>query len=97
MTRLLLLPLSLLVLPGLSFAQPLYTASLATPQTTRSVVKEMRWTCAGAQCTAPRDATAPDIVVCEAVARKLGPVTAFSAGERAFSPAQIAQCNGSRR
>lgn len=80
--------------PALASPAP-YVAALSTPVSSRAVVHDVAWTCAGATCTAPRAGTAPDAVMCAAVARKLGPLTAFTAGERAFGADELARCNGS--
>ena len=75
-------------------AEPLYTASLATPATKHVIVRDTAWNCTGATCAAIRTATSPDAVVCAAVAKKLGPLTAFAAGDTNFDAAQIDKCNG---
>lgn len=74
-------------------AASVYEVALAAPATTRVIVKDMRWSCAGARCTAPRTASSPDGHVCAAVARKLGRVEAFAAAGRAFDAEALAKCN----
>jgi hypothetical protein len=86
------LSLILVAAPGLA-AEPLYRASLAAPAASRVIVKDVAWSCAGAACSAPRTATLPDANVCTAVARKLGRLTGFEAGGRAFEAAELEKCN----
>lgn len=83
--------------PASAEARSLYKAALATPVATSLVVKDVRWSCGGASCSAVRTGNSPDGNVCSAVVKKLGPVTAFSAGEKAFDPAQLEKCNAAAK
>ncbi|WP_380872853.1 hypothetical protein ACFB49_37540 [Sphingomonas sp. DBB INV C78] len=71
----------------------MYRVGLATPTTATLVVKDLRWSCVGDSCSAVRTGTSPDGNVCSAVARKLGPVTSFSAGAKTFDEAALEKCN----
>ncbi|OHT18428.1 CC_3452 family protein [Edaphosphingomonas haloaromaticamans] len=95
MLRPILLPMIALAaaLPAQAQVQPMYHAGLAKPLTATLVVKDLRWSCIGDSCSAIRNGTSPDVNVCSAVARKLGPVTSFSAGPRTFDQAAIDKCN----
>lgn len=73
--------------------EPLYRASLEKPAATRTIVKDMAWSCAGADCAAPRTASTPDGNVCAAIARKLGRLVSFQAGDRTFAAAELEKCN----
>lgn len=73
--------------------RPLYRAGLATPVTTTTIVRDLRWACVGDMCSAPRTATSPDANVCAAIARRLGRLTSFAVGDRSFDPAQLERCN----
>ena len=53
--------------------------------------------CAGADCVAPRTASAPDGNVCAAVARKLGRLVSFQSGGRAFAAEELAKCNAAAK
>jgi hypothetical protein len=89
-----LLPLLLLALPAPALAQASFHASLAAPAPAgRTVAKETLWTCAGTECRAPRSGLSSDMNECRAMARKLGRVTAFFAGERSFAAADLDRCN----
>lgn len=89
-----LLPLLLVAaMPASAQGQPMYRAGLATPVTATLIVKDLRWACIGDSCSALRTGTSPDVNVCAAVARKLGPVTSFSAGNETFDAAALQKCN----
>jgi len=90
------LPLMLVAAPALAGA-PLYRASLEKPAASRVIVKDLAWSCTGADCAAPRTADAPDANVCTAVARKLGRLVGFEAGGRAFEAAELEKCNAAAR
>jgi len=77
--------------------QPMYRAGLATPTTATLVVKDLRWSCVGDSCSAPRTATSPDGNVCSAVVRKLGALTSFSAGAKTFDAAALEKCNAAAK
>lgn len=79
--------------PVLAQAQPMYRAGLAKPLTASLILKDVRWSCIGDSCSAIRNGTSPDVNVCSAVVRKLGPVTSFSAGGRDFDAAALEKCN----
>jgi hypothetical protein len=69
-------------------------AELATPQEgTRNVVVDSRvWSCTGNACTASGNDPRPAIA-CRKLARKLGPVTRFAAGQGELDDAGLAICN----
>ncbi|ARS28608.1 CC_3452 family protein [Sphingomonas sp. KC8] len=100
MLRFALLPLASLIVaafPAQAQVQPMYRAALATPITATLVVKDLRWSCGGDSCSALRTGSSPDANVCAAVARKLGPVTGFSAGSNMFDAAALEKCNAAAR
>jgi hypothetical protein len=86
--------LSLVLLAGPAVAaEPLYRAGLEKPAGSRLIIKELAWSCDGAVCTAARTAASPDINVCASVARKLGRLVSFQAGDRAFEAGELEKCN----
>jgi hypothetical protein len=62
-----------------------------------AIVRDMRWACAGATCSAQRSATSPDANVCASVARRLGRLTRFAVGDREFDAAALERCNAAAR
>lgn len=87
---------SLTLLGSAAIAQPAggyYEVTLAQPAATaRTVVHEMVVKCDGATCSAAQGASRPAIV-CASIARELGPVTAFRAGDAALDGEALAKCN----
>ncbi len=77
--------------------EPLYHAALEKPAAARLIVKDVSWSCTGAACSAPRTATAPDANVCASVARRLGRLISFQAGDRAFEAAELKKCNAAAK
>ena len=79
-----------------SAAAPSYRATLAASAAAVAVVRDLRWQCAGAICTAPFTATSSAATVCASVVRKLGAVTAFAAGAHMFTRDEPDRCNTAR-
>lgn len=72
---------------------PYYKAELAQSVTAqKQLLRGVFVKCDGASCRAAQAGTAPRNM-CITISRKLGEVTAFSAGERVFDAAEIAACN----
>lgn len=71
-----------------------YAAALSRPMEgqQRVIQKGILWQCAGAQCSAPRDASRP-AMVCARLARKVGPVVRFATPQGTLVPAELARCN----
>lgn len=60
------------------------------------VTRSAIWKCQEGGCTAPR-AEMRDAVMCELVAREIGTLSAFRAGETEFSADALAKCNAKAR
>ena len=72
---------------------PYYKAELAAPATAqKQLLRGVFVSCDGVNCRAPQAGTAPKNM-CITISRKLGEVTAFSAGNRTFDATEIAACN----
>ncbi|MBS0504938.1 MAG: hypothetical protein JSS55_14290 [Proteobacteria bacterium] len=86
---------SLTLLGSAAIAQPAggyYNITLAEPAATKTVVHDMVVNCDGANCSANQGTSRPAIV-CASVARQLGPVTAFRAGDTVLDGEALAKCN----
>jgi len=90
--------LSLAFIPAAAFAQAAhFTAQPETPPSQqRFVARDNAWRCGETGCTSARGATRPALV-CAALAREIGPLRAFAAGGRAFTAAELENCNGRAR
>ena len=68
----------------------------ATPKAevakTSFITRSALWKCADGVCTAGK-VSERDAVLCEVVARKVGALSAFSAGGTAYSEESLAKCN----
>jgi hypothetical protein len=73
---------------------PFYRAELAAPAPqARFVTRDIVWICDGANCTAGRGSSRPQIM-CATLVKTAGPVTSFVAGGTALDEAELAKCNG---
>lgn len=76
---------------------PYYKIELAQPAAVKSeLIRSVFVKCEGTACRAPMASTAPKNM-CISVARKLGTIAAFSAGERVFTADELAACNGDNK
>ena len=72
---------------------PYYKIELTQPAASKQeLLRSVFVKCEGTACRAPIASTAPKNM-CISVARKLGSVSAFTAGERVFTADEIAACN----
>jgi len=70
-----------------------YVAVLVEPALReRLVVHGLLWRCAGERCVAPAGNSRPAIM-CEALAKAVGPLSSFTGGDVALTPEQLAHCN----
>ena len=87
---------SLTLLGSAAFAQPsgeFYQLTLANqPAAAKQVVRGMIFNCAGESCSAA-EGTSRAAIVCASVARELGPLTAFRAGNESLDGEALAKCN----
>jgi len=87
---------SVTLIGSAAVAQPgngYYSVMLAQqPAETRTIIRGMAFSCNGGMCSAPEGTSRPAIV-CASVARELGPVTAFRAGNEALDGDALAKCN----
>lgn len=100
MVRITALSLSLLgsltLLGSAAIAQPgggFYQLNLADqPAASKQIVRGTIFNCDGASCSAAEGTSRPAIV-CASVARQLGPVTSFRAGDESLDGEALAKCN----
>ncbi len=70
-----------------------YRVAFAAPvNQDRFVARDLLWACGGDGCTAGRSNSRPAIV-CAALARSVGHLSAFSAGAVSFDTAALQKCN----
>ena len=87
---------SFALLGSAAVAQPnpgYYSVTLANEVTeAKQVVRGTLFSCNGASCAAAEGTSRPAIV-CASVARELGPVTSFRAGDAVLDGEALAKCN----
>lgn len=71
-----------------------YSASLMTAlaEPKQAILNESLWKCAGDSCSAP-DLGGRPTLVCQQVARKFGPIAAFTSAGGALSADELTKCN----
>ena len=73
-----------------------YRAELAAPAPAakaRPIVSGQVWKCAESACVSG-EATSRPAIVCARIAKEVGPLAAFTAGDKAFAAEELARCNG---
>ncbi|MBK8376117.1 CC_3452 family protein [Sphingorhabdus sp.] len=74
-----------------------YTVELAEPAAAqRTIVRGVVFNCEGTTCRAPASASAARNV-CASVARELGEVKGFTAGDKAFEASALDSCNQKKK
>lgn len=85
---------------GIGLAAPAaastYTATLEVPASTHIIARDISWNCGSAACQGATDESRP-VVLCESLARRAGRVASFIVDGRAFTPAELQQCNASAK
>ena len=91
---------SISLLLGLALAMPAaasnYSATLASPSTSRFIAPDIMWTCGSAECHGATTESRP-VVLCQALAKRAGRIEAFLIDGRAMAPADLQRCNASAR
>ena len=73
---------------------PYYSVQLAAPAAeARAIIGNVVWQCDGATCLAAKGTSRP-VIMCKRVAKELGEVTRFAAGDALLDAADLAKCNG---
>lgn len=74
-------------------ATPYYTAEFAAPAAEKTaIIGGVVWQCTGTTCLAAKASSRP-ATMCKRVARELGEITSFTAGEKSLQADELASCN----
>lgn len=74
-----------------------YNARPATPAPAeRIAARDILWTCASGTCTGSTLNSRP-LVLCQALAKKTGPIDSFTVDGRAIAAEELARCNASAK
>jgi hypothetical protein len=94
--------LTLALTASAAFASTMNASSvtLVTPvpvPNTAMIALNTGWTCTDTTCTAILDRKSPAVRDCRSIVRALGPVSAYSVGDKSLDAAGIAACNAPAR
>lgn len=73
-----------------------YSAKLAVPTNQRFIARDITWTCGADACQGSTSESRP-VVLCQSLAKRGGKVESFLVDGRAFTPAELSQCNASAK
>jgi len=80
--------------PGHAASTGYYAATpVAPPAAAKLVVRDTLWKCGEAGCAASAKSNSRAAIVCQALAGRVGALTAFRAGAEEFDAAALAKCN----
>jgi hypothetical protein len=73
-----------------------YAATPAAPASTRFVTGDITWNCGPAACQGSTEESRP-LVLCQSLAKRAGRIDTFTVDGRAFSAAELQQCNAAAK
>lgn len=80
-----------------ALAKPFYKVELAeAAPAKKTIIRGVIFQCEGPVCRAPVTASAPKNV-CASIAREVGQLVSFEAGDRVFSADEMASCNAKKK
>ena len=86
------LALSAIAFGATSAAASSYSATPATPASGRFIARDIVWNCGPAACQGASEESRP-VVLCQSLAKHAGRIENFLVDGRAFSAAELGQCN----
>jgi hypothetical protein len=91
-----ILAFSAIALTATSAAASSYSAKPAAPANGRFIARDITWTCGADACQGATEESRP-LVLCQSLAKRAGRIDSFLVDGRAFSAAELAQCNASAK
>jgi len=88
--------LSAIALAAAPAAAANYSAKLAVPASGRFIARDITWDCGTDACQGATDESRP-VVLCQSLAKRTGRVDSFLVNGRAFTPAELDQCNAAAK
>ncbi|HEY6049482.1 MAG TPA: hypothetical protein VIV07_10615 [Sphingomicrobium sp.] len=85
--------LSLALLAGPAAAAS-YSATLVSPTSGRFIARDIVWSCGPTACQGTTEESRP-VVLCESLAKRAGRIDSFLVDGRAFTGAELQECNAS--
>lgn len=90
------LALSAIALTAAPAAASNYSAKPAAPVGGRFIARDITWNCGPDACQGATDESRP-VVLCQSLAKHAGRIDSFLVDGRAFTPAELAQCNSAAK
>lgn len=90
------LALSAIALTATSAGASNYTAKPVVPANGRFIARDIVWNCGAAACQGATEESRP-VVLCQSLAKQTGKIDSFLVDGRAFTPAELAQCNSAAK
>lgn len=86
---------SLFALSGVAQAREVLSVRLETPrpQAEKVIADSQVFNCQGDQCAAVLRTSKPSVRTCSKLAKEVGPIASFGAGEAMLSAEELARCN----
>src|SRR5438046_10747427 len=73
-----------------------YSAALTQPTSGRFIARDIVWNCGPAACQGATEESRP-VVLCQSLAKRAGRIESFLVDGRAFTAAELGQCNASAK
>ena len=73
-----------------------YSAKLAAPTSERFIARDITWACGTDACQGATQESRP-VVLCQSLAKRAGKVDSFLVDGRAFTAAELNQCNAAAK
>ena len=73
-----------------------YSAKLVSPTSERFIARDITWACGSDACQGSTQESRP-VVLCQSLAKRAGKVQSFLVDGRAFTPAELDQCNAAAK
>ena len=73
-----------------------YSAKPVVPTSERFIARDITWSCGPAACQGATNESRP-AVLCQALAKRAGPIESFLVDGRAFDAAQLEKCNSAAK
>src|SRR5439155_1994887 len=87
---------SAIALGATSAAASNYSATPAVPAAGRFIARDIVWNCGPAACQGATEESRP-VVLCQSLAKRAGRIDSFLVDGRAFTAAELGQCNASAK
>jgi hypothetical protein len=92
----LLAALSALAFVAAPAAAATYSATTSSTAPSKFAARDILWTCVSGTCTGSTQNSRP-LVLCQGLAKKMGPIQAFNVNGQAIASEELARCNAAAK